>query len=163
MSGRTNGVQGCFRGLSWDQSTGPPSMWLAEGNGAYKAWPERHYASNGLPKGSGRRPARAPFFVGLLCGLPKGTGPIRPGPSATHVEPRHWPNRPGPSRPGRSVKRRAEEGVTQTTPEPPSFTQHGPAEGKGPTEATPERPYAHQPCQQPSQKNGESTGGWEGG
>ena len=22
-------VQGCFRGLSWDQSTGPPSMWLA--------------------------------------------------------------------------------------------------------------------------------------
>ena len=35
-------VQGCFRGLSWDQSTGPPSMWLAEGNGAYKAWPERY-------------------------------------------------------------------------------------------------------------------------
>ena len=68
LSGRTNGVQGCFRGLSWDQSTGPPSMWLAEGN-----------------------------------------GPTRPGPSATLVVPRHWPNRPGPSRPGRSVRCRVWE------------------------------------------------------
>ena len=118
----------------------------------------------------------------VLCGLPKGTGPTRPGPSATHVVPRHWPNRPGPSRPGRSVRCRVWEVGLEGLAQPAQCSREA-SRGRGHTDharaalfyptwacrrevansGPPERPYAHQPCQQPSQKNGESIGGWEGG
>ena len=82
-----------------------------------------------------------------------GSGPKRPGPSATLVE--HMgagPKGPGPAdqavvvqgiapwegaymatpEPAQQSVASAEEGATQATPEPPLLTQHGLAEGSGP-------------------------------
>ena len=94
--------------------------------------------------------------------LAEGNGPTRPGPSATLVEPRHWPEQAGseptmlkcvrcrvwegaskatPSR-HNVFERRAEEGVTQTTPEPHSSPNMGLPKGRGLQRP---RPSAHTP------------------
>ena len=115
--------------------------------------------------------------VGSTCALPKGTGLMGQARAPHTVEPRCGPREPDPSRPGhvfagfvadgKSRPSRTNalkggvpmgtglEGQARATP----FTQHGLADGKS-------RPSAHtpdQPCQQLSQKNGYSIGGWEGG